>query len=333
MLKLLQWLPPEMAHNLGKWAMKRQLCATSGHTTCMSNGCSYRLFDFPIRNRLGLAAGFDKNGELVEEAMEYGFGYTEVGSVTLRGGPGNKKPRMFRIGDFDIMNRMGLNGDPAPVVAERLKKAPKHAMYGVNVAKTHSPDIMGDAAITDIINCYHLVKNLGFYTVLNVSCPNTKEGKTFESPGALRELLAAVEECGKGNALAIKFSPLKDLSHREITKFQENVDACVKSGIIDGYIVCNTKPIDHERFGKGGRSGVELQRITDFMVTHLSEQLASGEEIIAVGGIFDGYTMHRYLSKGATACQAYNGFVRGPHAGPDFAHKVLDECALMERQK
>ena len=96
---ILRNLPPELAHNLAKKAMKRGWCAPGPYVYAQA------LFSMPINNRLGLAAGFDKNGELIEQATNYGFGWVEVGSVTWHGGRGNKKPRLFRVGDWDVMNR------------------------------------------------------------------------------------------------------------------------------------------------------------------------------------------------------------------------------------
>ena len=141
----LRVLPPEAAHDLGKWAMRRRLLAP-GRCQVAANE-SPRLFGHALPNALGLAAGFDKNAQIVDAAIDYGFGFVEVGSVTFRGGPGNPKPRMFRLDDVTIMNRMGLNGDPAAVVAARLEQV-QTKYFGVNIAKTHSPDIVGDAAIT-----------------------------------------------------------------------------------------------------------------------------------------------------------------------------------------
>src|SRR4051794_14011314 len=126
----LRWVPAEAAHDLGKWAMRRRLLAPG---PCeLTDGQAPRLFNHQLPNPIGLAAGFDKNGQIVDAAIEYGFGFVEVGSVTFRGGPGNLKPRMFRLDDLTIMNRMGLNGDPAAVVAARLAQVKTH-FFGVNI--------------------------------------------------------------------------------------------------------------------------------------------------------------------------------------------------------
>lgn len=331
MLKeFLQMLPPETAHNLAKRAMRWRIKRSGQCSVCPLGAADLTLFGHKIKNPLGLAAGFDKNGELVDVIEDYGFGYVEVGSVTFRGGPGNKRPRMFRLGGNDIMNRMGLNGEPAHKVASRLQQV-KRNCFGVNIAKTHSPDIMGDAAIRDITNTYVLVMGLGFYTVLNISCPNTKEGKTFEDSAALKELLAEIKKSRMGanvhKPMAVKLSPTSS-----IAALDDIIITCESSGVVDGYVVCNTMPWEDDDFGKGGRSGIILHDKVEVMLMHLRNRLDADKQLIAVGGIFDGAVMSRYMNLGANACQAYNGFVRGPYSGPDFAHNVIDQWLSQPKQ-
>src|SRR6185436_7855075 len=110
MHSVLKLLPPEMAHKIGLWAM-RHLIDASGKILQPVDFCGYK-----INNRLGLAAGFDKNGVLVDRFEHYGFGFLEVGSVTWFGGKGNPKPRLFRLPNGDLLNRMGLNGDSAHTI-------------------------------------------------------------------------------------------------------------------------------------------------------------------------------------------------------------------------
>ncbi|MEM8873725.1 MAG: quinone-dependent dihydroorotate dehydrogenase, partial [Planctomycetota bacterium] len=139
----LRALPAEAAHNVGTWAIKHELMGEA-----LPPYKPVKLFGKQLANGLGLAAGFDKSAKLLRHLSFYGFGFIEVGSVTFRGGKGNPKPRMFRLGD-DLMNRMGLPGDSAEVVAQRLADAPLDDNFGVNIAKTHDPDCVGDAAIDD----------------------------------------------------------------------------------------------------------------------------------------------------------------------------------------
>jgi dihydroorotate dehydrogenase len=318
----LRVLPPEAAHDLGKWAMRRRILAPG--PCALADDQSPRLFGNKLPNPLGLAAGFDKNGQIVDAAIEYGFGFVEVGSVTFRGGPGNPKPRMFRPDPMTIMNRMGLNGDPAPVVAARLAQV-RTPYFGVNIAKTHSPDILGDAAIEDICASYRLLLKFGMYTAINVSCPNTREGRTFEDPAALAELLSALN-CERGKATAppllVKLSPVLDPVEEEGAAVLEKVLAVCESARIDGYICCNTLPTEHPRFGRGGLSGNVVRpkalRMCEFICGRLNRP------VIGCGGVFTRKDLDGYLLRGCVAVQVYNGFVRGPLAGVRFAHRLLN---------
>jgi dihydroorotate dehydrogenase len=319
--QLLRALAPEAAHDLGKWAMARRLLAPG--PIVLADESRPTLFGQKLPNPLGLAAGFDKNGQIVDAAMDYGFGFVEVGSVTFRGGPGNPKPRMFRLDDQTIMNRMGLNGDPAEAVAGRLANV-RTPYFGVNIAKTHSPDILGEAAIEDICGSYRLLNCFGFYTAINVSCPNTREGRTFEDPAPLKELLSALNALRAGQnvpPLLVKLSPVLDPAEADGAARLEQVLEVCEAARIDGYICCNTLPTEHPKFGRGGMSGQAIRprawRMCEFITGRLSRP------VIGLGGIFTRDHLEGYLQRGCTAVQAYNGFVRGPTAGVRFAHRVL----------
>ncbi|HET6246813.1 MAG TPA: dihydroorotate dehydrogenase 2 [Tepidisphaeraceae bacterium] len=319
--RILRALPAEAAHDLGKWAMARRMLAPGSIT--FTAGKAPVLFGTTLPNPLGLAAGFDKNGQIVDAAIDYGFGFVEVGSVTFRGGPGNPKPRMFRVDDQTIMNRMGLNGDRAEVVAGRLTKV-KTRFFGVNIAKTHSPDILGDAAIEDICSAYRLLNRFGLYTAINVSCPNTREGRTFEDPAPLAELLAALNAVRKGQTLPpllVKLSPVLDPGEGDgAARLEQVLDVCNEAKI-DGYICCNTLPYEHPKFGRGGISGNTIRpkawRICEFITSRTKAP------VIGCGGILTRDHLDAYLQRGCVAAQAYNGFVRGPLAGVRFAHRIL----------
>jgi len=312
-MNILKLLSPEMAHDIGKWAMKRKWFAPgeivhekgvmpigiiSMHNH-KANDIPINILGHKVNNLLGVAAGFDKNGELVDVIKDYGFGFIEVGSVTYRGGPGNPKPRLHRGPNGELVNRMGLNGEPAELVARRLNTC-KNKDYGVNIAKTHDPMIMGDDALCDFQNCWAIMKRFGFYTVVNISCPNTREGKTFEDPAALKELLSVFDD--KVHPLLIKLSPWFDT---------KTVEACEESGIIDGYVCGNTMPSE-----LGGVSGPRLKQ---FVITNL-KRIITDKPVIACGGLDCAKTMTEYIEAGAIACQVYTGFV---NYGPGFAKEIL----------
>lgn len=313
--KLLKIFQPETAHLIGKWAMRRRIGAPNQFIASRPP----TVFGMPLQNRLGLAAGFDKNGELVDHAKYYGFGFIEVGSITHLGGKGNPKPRLFRLSDGKLLNRMGLNGDPASDVARRLKKCASRT-YGTNIAKTHNPDILGDDAIRDIMATYQTLKEhdaLGFYTVINVSCPNTREGKTFEDASAFHDLMCCLHHLRvKDHPLLIKLSP--SIYHKPVA-FADLLK-CAEGWGIDGYVVANTIPILDPKYGKGGLSGGSVD---NHLMIRMIKRNLPGRVVIACGGINTWADAAHYLRSGADLLQAYNGFVSGPYEGPNFAHSIL----------
>lgn len=328
-------MDPEKAHDWARYGMQRKWFAPGPCSAIKKCGflpmdLSVSFLGQKIPNVLGLAAGFDKNGELVDVFDRYGFGFMEVGSVTYRGGPGNPKPRMFRVDYPNIMNRMGLNGLPADDVADQLYKfGLARTTYGVNITKTHSPEILGDAAIRDIGAAYQMLRKFGFYTVLNVSCPNTREGRTFEDVGALKELLAAIRgayELQYTKPLLLKLGPSAWCGLSGLPLPQ--LDKLLQLGAdydIDGYVCCNTLPFQHPTYGKGGLSGNTVRLRSKFLLRAIRERLGKNVVLIGCGGVFTGDNALELLRAGADVVQAYNGFVRGPNAGPRFAHKVLGE--------
>jgi len=318
--KPLLWLPAEMAHDIGKWGMKRGLFAPGRFATPKSE---INLFSFKLDNPLGLAAGFDKNGELLDFVQQYGFSYVEVGSLTYFGGIGNPKPRLFRLRkEKSLLNRMGLNGHPAHIIVDKLKEAKNP--FAVNITKTRSQDIMGDDAIRDITNTYKLVKNLEeggklIYITLNVSCPNTAEGKTFEDPAVLEELLSEINKIRGERPILIKFSP--NLEEEKLSKLIEVADDRV-----NGYICGNALPHNHEKYGIGGITGEMLSLHTNTLIKRARER--TGKTIIGCGGISTGADASIMEHHGADSFQALTGFIYG---GPRFAHEVNKEYLELKK--
>lgn len=315
--RLLQWLPPELAHRLAVRGMRTGRCAPGPKPWVPSptvTGCGFLRHVFP--NPLGLAAGFDKPGRLVDAAPRYGFGWVEVGSVTWCAHPGNAGTRLFRVGPWDIQNRMGLNSPGAEVVREHLQRA-QSPHYGINIAKSNKPGLGGEHGIADILRTVECLSGFGVYHVLNLSCPNTHEaGTTFEDPAVLRELLPGVR-VRLAQPWGVKLSP-----HRDRKVMDATVAVCEAEGC-HFYVMGNTLPTDR----RGGRSGRWLLPLTLPRVRWLCK--ATQKPVIGCGGIFQGEQAYLYEQAGAVAVQAFNGFVRGPASGPGFAHTVLDEWAAL----
>ncbi|MGB3541455.1 quinone-dependent dihydroorotate dehydrogenase [Rubrivirga sp.] len=285
-----------------------------------------------FRSPLGLAAGFDKNAELVRFWAELGFGFAEVGSVSALPSVGNARPRAFRLpSDGALVNRMGLNNDGADAVAERLASTsrPPGFVVGVNVAKTHSPDILGDAGIEDFRHSVRVLAPHADYLAINVSCPNTAEGKTFETPDALDALLHAIAlEVGTGGAppVVVKWSP-PATAGIDVGAMDELVEIALGHGV-RGFITSNTASdrdglvtgaSEIERIGNGGLSGRPLAARSKALTRHLYRTTDGTVPIVGVGGIDSAEEAYERVRAGASLLQVYTGLV---YQGPGLVGQI-----------
>jgi dihydroorotate dehydrogenase len=285
-----------------------------GYTLPKFDSLSFKLFDHQFSSPLMLAAGFDKNGTIANKVHALGFNGEVVGSVTAQPKEGNKRPRLWRlVKEKAALNRMGLNNNGAEAVGERLENLEGKVSFAVSIAKTNDPKIIGDAAIDDYVTSYNLLKHLGIYTEINISCPNTEDGKTFEDPEYLELLLKGLLSTSKGKPLVIKLSPY---SNKE--KLQSIVS--VSEDKVDGYVATNTIPCKHPKYGNGGQSGLPLQKETISTVKTLRG--LTEKPIIGVGGIFTGADAYNLLQAGANLLQGFTGFI---YRGPLYAAKVNSE--------
>ncbi len=294
------------------------------------------LWGVRFSNPVGLAAGFDKNASLAAFWSTLGFGFVEVGSVTARPSRGNPKPRAFRLpDDRALINRMGLNNRGARKISRRLARldGKRDVVLGVNLAKTHDSSIMGDDAVADFRESYRLLAPHADYVALNVSCPNTAEGKTFEDPSALEALLWAIREeraaLSRSVPLLVKLSP--PMSER--VAYDSAVEAIVELGRkygVDGYIASNTAPdrdglqtseeVLHD-IGSGGLSGRPLAERSTHLVRYLHRLTGGAVPIIGVGGVFSADDAYRKIRAGASLIQIYTGLV---YEGPSLVRRIKE---------
>ncbi len=320
--KSLLQFPPETAHNLGKLAIKHQIFAPGQYITQQKPN----LFDFELNNPLGLAAGFDKNGEISDQIVDYGFAWTEVGSITYHGCEGNNQPRLFRKQPSTLLNRIGLAGQPAHLIIDRLKNTKQP--FAINIAKTPKVEIQGDKAIEDIKSIYKLaIENLPreklIYTAFDISCPSTLDGKTFEAPENLEALLLEIKKIKAQTPIVLKLSP--NLESKQLRKIIEIADDKV-----DGYICGNTYQIYDQTQGFLGLSGQELKSYTINLIKTTSD--LTTKIIIACGGISTGKDALIAQLYGADFFQVFTGFVYGKNSGVRFAHKLLNEFYRLKQQ-
>ena len=298
---LLFRLDAERAHSVTLWGARlaQSLAASwiESHFAFSDDRLSQTLWERSFPNPLGLAAGADKNARAIRFWHAIGFGFVEVGSVSAQPSEGNPKPRAFRLPDDDaLINRMGLNNDGADAIAHRLSGDASHSCpLGVNVAKTHDPSIMGAAAREDFVYSFRCLAPHADYVVLNISCPNTREGKTFEDTTALDDLLTAIRSVqAKSPAhrvpLLVKVSPPVSDCVTYDSQLEGVVDVATAHNI-DGYIATNTASdrqgltTDPERLtaiGAGGLSGQPLESRARHWVRHLYRLTEGDVPIIGI---------------------------------------------------
>jgi dihydroorotate dehydrogenase len=295
-----------------------------------------RLWGTTFPNPVGLAAGADKNARLVSFWEGVGFGFVEVGSVSAMASDGNPKPRAFRLEeDRALLNRLGLNNEGAAAVAERLEEGRNERTrpLGINLAKTHDPGVMGEAALEDFRESFRLLAPQAEYVVLNVSCPNTEDGRTFEHPEALDNLLSTIFAEQKAPGLEvpvlIKLSP--PLSDRVTfdTRLEDLVAVAQAHGV-HGYIASNTASdrkgvtTSQERLeaiGEGGLSGEPLAGRSTCLVRYLYQATDGEVPIIGVGGVHNAASAYEKIRAGASLVQLYTALV---YEGPGLVKRIKE---------
>lgn len=317
-------MEPEMAHALAKNAGKfLPTPLVSRWTRQTSPRLTTEFGGIQLQNPIGLAAGFDKNGEMLPLIKSLGFGFMEVGSVTREAVEGNPKPRVFRLPrDESLINRLGLPNKGVKATIAKLNHDKTNLPYGINIAKTPQ----ASHGIREQIETLELCQKNGFYVVFNLSCPNTKDGRTFEDPKQFKELAQAIRDKRKSlkdtRPYLIKLSP--DLNKSSTQKLVE-----IASPDFDGFVLGNTSlQLSHLRtsddllvkIGSGGISGGALKIKADLLLQNVYEVTRGQKTLIACGGIMNIENLLERFSHGADLVQIYTGLI---YRGPLFIVKLL----------
>lgn len=271
-------------------------------------------------NRIGLAAGLDKNGEAVDGLALMGFGFIEIGTITPRPQPGNPRPRMFRLPEVrGIINRMGFNNHGVDALVANVKAAKYRGLLGINIGKNFDTPI--EKAADDYLACLDKVYAHASYVTVNISSPNTKNLRQLQGESELDDLLGKLKEAqtrladkhGRYVPLTLKIAP--DLSAEQVT----NIADALRRHRIDGVIATNTTisrdKVQGVRYAEqqGGLSGAPVFEASTQVVRQLSEALAGELPIIAAGGVLDGRGAKAKIDAGASLVQIYSGLIyRGP---------------------
>ena len=317
-------LDPEVAHELTIESL-----AKIQHSPLMCLASQKRVDDpvtlaglqFP--NRVGLAAGLDKNARCIDAWGALGFGFVEVGTVTPKGQPGNPKPRMFRLPKQNaLINRLGFNNEGldafiANVKQSKLRQQPKAGgmLLGLNIGKNAATPI--ERATDDYLICLEGVYPHADYVAVNISSPNTKNLRELQSDEALDQLLGALaakraelaQRHGVYKPLFVKIAP--DLDQAQIAVIADTL----KRHGMDGVIATNTtlsreavKGLKHAEEA-GGLSGAPVLEASNTVIRQLRARLGKDYPIIGVGGILSGADALSKIAAGADVVQIYSGLI------------------------
>lgn len=288
------------------------------------------VFGLTFKNPVGLAAGFDKNAEYVDELVDLGFGFIEIGTVTPKPQPGNDKPRMFRLtADEALINRMGFNNQGVDVAATRLKflKKREQVIIGGNIGKNKlTPN---EDAVNDYIVCFDALFDVVDYFVVNVSSPNTPGLRDLQEKGPLMHILNSLQQRNLKNGLSrpilLKIAP--DLTNSQL---DDIIEIVTDTGIA-GVIATNTTiGRDHLRSPNaltkevGGLSGKPLAARSTEVIRYLSERSNKAFPIIGVGGIHSESDALEKLAAGASLIQLYTGFI---YEGPGLIKRICKKLS------
>lgn len=318
-------LDPELAHGLtlkgiGSGVLPRARHASDPKLAVKVAGLSFA-------NPLGVAAGLDKNGEIISALHRLGFGHVEVGTVTPRPQPGNPKPRLFRlVEDEAVINRMGFNNDGHEALAERLRRLKPRGITGVNIgANKDSEDRIGDYVIG-----VEQFSGLADYLTINISSPNTPGLRDLQAREQLKALLDRVadarEKAVRRIPVFLKIAP--DIHEDQL----DDIAAEVISSGIDGIMISNTtlsrdglknKTLAAEA---GGLSGAPLFARSTALLARMRQRLGPEPAIIGVGGVNTGARAVEKIRAGADLVQIYSGMVyEGPAMISDIFTSLIAE--------
>jgi len=325
-MQMLTWLEATGDRPPAAWMLRQlhQLCCTT-HPALRQ-----QLWGLDFDNPVGLAAGFDKDGIGAALWAHFGFGFAELGTVTLHGQVGNPRPRLFRLPqDHAALNRMGFNNHGADALAARLKQLPSPSApfpLGINLGKSKITSL--DLAADDYLGSFRLLKGLGDYFVVNVSSPNTPGLRSLQDASQLDRILARLQhENTEHKPLLVKIAP--DLEWEAIADIITLAQTHQMAGIIatnttirrDGLTThllpgVGTYLADEP----GGISGAPLRQRSTDVIRFIYQKTAGTLPIIGVGGIFTADDAWEKITAGASLVQVYTGWL---YEGPQLIPHIL----------
>jgi dihydroorotate dehydrogenase len=317
-------LDPELAHDLTLAALAR-VQRTPLICTVLQRRVAdpVQLAGLTFPNRVGLAAGLDKNGRCIDGLAAMGFGAIEVGTVTPKAQPGNPKPRMFRLPDANaLINRLGFNNDGLDAFVANVRRARFRrdgGILGLNIGKNAATPI--ERAADDYLTCLDGVYPHADYVTVNISSPNTANLRSLQSDAALDALLETLQERrallarrhGRSVPLFVKIAP--DLDEAQVATIARSLQVHGIDGVIATNTTLDRSAVKHLTHGAeaGGLSGAPVFDRSNRVIAQLRAALGSAYPIIGVGGVMSGADACAKVAAGADLVQLYTGFIyKGP---------------------
>lgn len=314
-LSIFKLFPPELSHSIALNSLNilYKLKLLSFFKPKIKNK-NYELFGLNFKNKLGTAAGLDKNGDFIDCLGGLGFGFLEVGTVTPLPQTGNPKPRVFRLfKEQAVINRLGFNNKGVDHLVKNLKKRSFDGVVGVNIGA--NKDSKGQRRIDDYLECLRKVSNFSDYVTINISSPNTPGLRDLHNTENIKKLIFAVEqEIEKINFLRPVF--LK-ISPDESFELIQNIAEMIESSTLTGLIISNTTLSrdgiqDKDQHIKGGLSGAPLMNKST-KILNLVNNNYPNLALIGVGGVMSKSDFDKKIHSGASLVQIYTGFIiKGP---------------------
>ena len=315
--KLLFLLPPEQSQNISHFFLK----LFSG--LYKSKQTRFSVKGLKIKNRLGLAAGLDKNARLINEFDNIGFGFVEVGTITPKPQYGNPKPRIKRlISNESLLNSLGFPNEGVATIKPRLQKVRDDICLGVNIGP--NKDTVPQEIVNDYLFCYREVFKYADFVTMNISSPNTPNLRSLHNIENFKSVIDAIlnerSKHQKQPKIFIKISP------DEESKTYKDLIETINDSAIDGVVISNTS--DNQSLKEslkvghlpGGISGKSLKNSANKILKEIKTIINQEKIIVAVGGIFDVDSYNEKFELGADLVQMYTGLI---YEGPNLVKRII----------
>ena len=323
LLKLIKVFPPELSHTIALNSLKILYFLNLIHLFFPKPKTQkVSLFGMDLANKLGIAAGLDKNGDFIDPLGALGFGFIEVGTITPLAQKGNPKPRIFRIfNENAIINRLGFNNKGVDHLVQKLKKRKFSGVVGVNIGA--NKESTGQDRINDYLSCFRKVHEFCDYITVNISSPNTPNLRDLHQSDNLIDLLNAIEgEIKKVNfvkPIFLKISP--DESRESLEFIIQAVDESGFSGLIATNTTIDKDNLQNSNYKEltGGLSGKPLMNKATKTIIDI-KNISPNIGVIGVGGVMSREDFHEKLNSGACLVQIYTSFIIH---GPKIVNELL----------